>query len=112
MRRLVAVAAMAASLVLGACAGARSGAPVERTTLVVENRGFADMAVYVVNGAQRIRLGTATGLSKTTLTIPPRVVGTARDLQFLADPIGGSRSGVSQSIYVHPGDRVTLLISP
>jgi hypothetical protein len=107
------VMAVLAAALLAACGGARSGgAPAERTVLQVDNRGFTDMTIYVVTGAQRLRLGTATGLRKTDMTIPPRLVGTARELQFLADPLGSNQQAISQSLYVREGDRVTLVISP
>ena len=103
---------------LGACTSAgrpsRPGTVVEteKTTLTVDNRGFVDMAVYVVNGSQRIRIGLAVGKTTTTMTIPAYVVGASRDLQFLADPIGSDRAGVSDRLYVRAGDNVTLMIPP
>ena len=110
--RLTTIAVLAGSLLLTGCVGKRSGAPVERTVIEVDNRDFNDMTIYVVDGSSRLRLGTAYGLKKTPLTIPPHAVGTARDLQFLADPIGSSRSAISQSLYVRQGDRVQLVIQP
>jgi hypothetical protein len=98
-----------------ACASgrpSRPGASAERTTLQVDNRSFVDMAVYAVNGGQRVRLGLAVGKTTTTMTIPARLVGTSRELQFLADPIGSSRQAVSDRLYVRAGDRVTLMIPP
>lgn len=112
MRYLVALFATFTLLV--ACGRGQSvrRADAPRTILEVDNRGFADMTVYVINAGQRIRLGTATGNSTTKLTIPPSVLTGARQLQFLADPIGGRRTAVSDQIYVSPGDQVTLTIPP
>lgn len=95
---------------------ARAGAapaPVV-TKLEVENQGFLDMNIYVMRDAGvRQRLGTATGNSKTTLTIPEAVMRIgATQLKFVADPIGGRRASVSSSIIVNPGDIVTLRIPP
>jgi hypothetical protein len=87
-------------------------AAARRTTLRVENLGFADMTIYAVQASQRIRLGLATGNTTTTLTIPPYLVGNAVLIRFLADPVGGSRTPVSDEIMVHPGDEVTLMIPP
>lgn len=89
------------------------GQPAEapqRTTLEVDNRGFADMTVYVIDGGQRVRLGVAPGNAKTELAMPAHLVTSSRSLRFLADPIGSSRQAVSQEIYVQPGDRVVLMI--
>ena len=110
--RLVTIAVMAGSMLLAACGSARRSAPVERTTVEVDNRGFEDMTVYVVDGSQRLRLGAAPGLRRTVLTIPAHAVGPARDLQFLADPLGSSRTAISQRLYVRQGERVQLVISP
>jgi hypothetical protein len=80
--------------------------------LQVENRGFADMVVYAVSGAQRVRLGIATGNSTKSFTIPRALIRGAAALRFLADPIGGSRSPISEDIVVQPGDIVSLTIPP
>ena len=82
------------------------------TVLQVDNQGFLDMAVYASRSGQRIRLGTATGNSKTNFTIPPTIVSGLTPLRFVADPIGGRRASVSQEITVAPGDTVVLTIPP
>ena len=84
----------------------------EPTRLVVDNQGFVDMTVYVVRNSQRLRIGTATGNQKTTLTIPRSIMSGITTLRFIADPIGGSRPSVSEEISVVPGDTVGLLIPP
>ncbi|HEX2249499.1 MAG TPA: hypothetical protein VHH32_04075 [Gemmatimonadales bacterium] len=86
--------------------------PTSSAMLQVENRGFADMVVYAISGAQRIRLGIATGNSTRAFTIPNILLRGAAPLRFLADPIGGSRSPVSEEMAVQPGDIVTLTIPP
>jgi hypothetical protein len=70
------------------------------------------MVVYAVNGGQRIRLGLVTGNSTQTLSIPRQLIGRAGTIQFLADPVGGNRSPVSEEMTVNPGDIVTLTIPP
>lgn len=84
------------------------------TKLEVDNQAFLDMNIYVLrDGGARLRLGTATGNSKTTLTIPDMVMlSGATPLKFVADPIGGRRTSVSSSVIVNPGDIVTLRIPP
>ena len=76
----------------------------------VENQGFTDMVVYVVNGGQKIRLGLATGHSTKIFTIPRHLLRASGPVRFLADPIGGNRSPVSEEMTVRPGDIVTLTI--
>jgi hypothetical protein len=110
-RRTFAIAVVAFALT--ACGGARSQATDQpQTTLRVENQGFLDMTIYVLVGSQRVRLGIATGNSNTTLRIPSQYVFGATSLRFLADPIGGNRTPVSESITVSPGDEVVLIIPP
>jgi hypothetical protein len=103
-------------LLLLACSTGASddGAPApERgpATLQVDNRNFLDMTVYVVNGAQRQRLGVARGTATTSLTIPERLMrGRATPLRLLADPIGGQGLPVTEEIVVEPGDTVELIV--
>ncbi len=82
------------------------------TVLQVNNQGFLDMTVYAARSAQRVRLGIATGNSGTNFTVPSSLVSGLTPLQFIADPIGGSRASVSQEIMVAPGDTVVLTIPP
>jgi hypothetical protein len=103
-------------LAVGACAGMGGGSgnpnPNEPTVVEVDNRGFADMTIFAVRTSQRVRLGIATGNSKTRLTIPTSVSSGLATLRFIADPIGGRRNSVSQEITVAPGDTVVLTIPP
>jgi hypothetical protein len=103
-------------VVLPACNALRHGSgnidQNQPTVLQVDNQGFLDMSVYASRSGQRIRLGIATGNSKTNLTIPPTIVSGLTPLRFVADPIGGRRASVSQEITVAPGDTVVLTIPP
>lgn len=80
--------------------------------LQVENQGFSDMTIYAVSGAQRVRLGLATGNSTKSFTIPNYLIRGAGPLRFLADPVGGNRTPVSEEVTVQPGDIVSLTIPP
>jgi hypothetical protein len=86
--------------------------PESSAMLRVENQGFSDMVIYAVSGAQRVRLGLATGNSTQSFTIPNYLIRGAGPLRFLADPIGGSRTPVSEEMTVQPGDVVSLTIPP
>ncbi len=86
--------------------------PTPPTYLKVENRAFLDMTMYAIRSSQRIRLGIATGNTTTKLLIPSSLIGGTGALQFLANPIGGRRSPISQEISVSAGDEVTLMIPP
>ena len=111
MRKVVLMLSMV--VVMAGCArNARPASQVDPTFVEVDNRRFADMVIYAIDGSRRIRIGTATGNVSTKLRIPTSLVGKGHDVQFLADPIGGQRTGVSQTIYVQPGDTVKLTILP
>lgn len=104
-------------MVAGAAACARRGPdtavdPDAPTTVVVDNQAFPDMTIYVYEGARRVRLGIANGLSKTRFTIPKYLVRNLTLLQFQGDPIGGSATPFSDKIQVSPGDEIELRIPP
>lgn len=82
------------------------------TVVQVDNQGFLDMTVYAARSSERIRLGIATGNSKTNFNIPSVLMSGLTPLHFVADPIGGRRASVSQEITVAPGDTVVLTIPP
>lgn len=84
--------------------------PRAETMVRVENQDFLDMNVYVVRSGQRIRLGNVPGLSTRILQLPASLVGGGADLRFLVDPVGSSRTPISQEIFVQPGDVVDLII--
>jgi hypothetical protein len=104
------------ALVIIAACGGRSAQdtvhPDSQAMLQVQNQGFADMVIYAVNGAQRIRLGMATGNSTKSFPLPSYLIRTGGPLRFLADPIGGSRTPISEEMVVQPGEVVTLTIPP
>jgi hypothetical protein len=54
----------------------------------------------------------ATGNSTKSFVLPAYLIRTGGPLRFLADPIGGNRTPVSQEMTVQPGDIVTLTIPP
>ena len=78
----------------------------------VENLGFTDMVIYAISGGQRVRLGLATGNSTKTFTVPAYLTAGAGPIRFLADPIGGNRTPISEEMNVRSGDLVTLTIPP
>ncbi|MEA2723204.1 MAG: hypothetical protein QOH59_975 [Gemmatimonadales bacterium] len=101
--------------ILIACAPRSEEAAPEPESLAqvqVQNQGFTDMVIYAINGGQRVRLGLATGNSTKTFTIPRYLTTGAGPIRFLADPIGGDRTPVSEEMSVRPGDLVTLTIPP
>jgi hypothetical protein len=106
---------LAACLGITACASSGTNASSVKpdpTTVVVDNQALMDMTIYVYRGSQRLRLGLATGVSKTRFTIPQGIVMGMATLRFQADPIGSSRAPISEEITVSEGDEVGLRIPP
>ncbi len=112
MRRLTWLALMAVVAFTSSCATGKNYQDRPRTTVEVDNQSLSDMTIYVLRGSQRVRIGIASGLRKTALTIPQGIVFGATSLSFLADPIGGTATPVSQEITVSEGDTVILRIPP
>lgn len=101
-----------AALACGGRSNETSPSPNNPAVVQVENQGFADMVIYAVNGGQRIRLGLATGNTRKSFTLPGYLVRSGGPIRFLADPVGGNRTPVSEEMTVQPGDVVTLTIPP
>lgn len=107
----VALASLLAFLLACASAGSRRGEAA--TAVEVENMAFTDMTVYVVEGAgTRRRIGFAPGATTTVMRIPASLVGFGREVQFIVDPIGQTRTAISNRMFVTPGDTVRLTIPP
>lgn len=113
MRTLARLLPVILALSLPACGARRGPAPeVVRTTLTVRNDNYLDHNIYLIVGTDRIRIGTARGLTTTRFTIPRQYLFGVSVLQFLADPIGGRANSISERISVSPGDEVELVIRP
>jgi hypothetical protein len=83
-----------------------------RTTIEVQNEDFNDMTVYVLANGARTRLGIAPGNKTTVLTIPDYLLNGVPVMRFVADPIGGNRTPVSEEVNVNPGDQLVMVILP
>ena len=108
----LAIALLAATLTLDACAALRrSGPGVEQddVTIVVNNQSFPDVVIYIVPYGDPRRIGMATGSSSTTIKVPYRQISTGM-LQLLARPIAG-RSYLLPAVSVSPGDEVDVTIN-
>lgn len=105
---------VAALVIFSACYGrnAQQMANQPAAVLTVDNQGVLDMTVYVMRGAERVRLGIAGALKKTDLPIPSDMIFGASTLRFVGDPIGSGRNSVSDQITVSPGDTVTWTVRP
>lgn len=103
--------ALLSTLLLTACASVpterRSSAPMD-LTVVVRNQNTQDMKLYVVSGAQRVRVGTAHALGTTQLRLPGVYTKAAGGLKVYAEPIGGGRAFAFPEVVVDTSDRLVL----
>ena len=109
---LLGLAALAA-----ACSTARKpevgAAPIEADStsgsvkVRIDNQNYADMNIYLLNNGVRMLVGTAQGLSNTTLTLPSGAAGgNGWKVRLLADPVGGADIITTGSLLVAPGESV------
>jgi hypothetical protein len=71
----------------------------------IDNQNFSDMEVYVLKNGQRLLVGQAGGLAKTTLTIKNAIRGDGR-VRLLAEPTGGARPITTPTLIVPRGQSI------
>jgi len=93
----------------------RHGRPAEESrqqegptdvTLYVTNHNYLDVIVYVIHDGQRTRIGTVTGSSSQSFTLPGRLIGQAHELQLFGDPIGSEDFALTELLVVHAGQSI------
>lgn len=111
VRRAISVASVA--LAVPACGqvpeaeGEPQPKTEEATELTVINHNWSDITIYVVqHGAQPIRLGLVTSLSRARFEVPSDLVGSGRVIRLMADPVGQHEAFLSERIQVFPGDLI------
>ena len=50
--------------------GAEADSSYRSTKVEIDNRNYSDMSIYLINDGARVLVGSAPGLSKTTLSLP------------------------------------------
>jgi hypothetical protein len=103
-------AALAATLVAGACAGSAGGpthAEPSAATVTVSNYNGLDMNIYLVRGSGvPVRLGTVSTMETRRFRLP--VYATVSGENYLrAEPIGARSAHSSQPLLIEPGAEVT-----
>jgi hypothetical protein len=102
-----------------ACAGSRQAAPPppspgvaveddgsEGATLEVDNSSIFDVRMFIVRGANHVRLGLVTSGTIVEFPIPGSMLG--RELAFYAEPVGSTARQRTDAVYVRPGQHVKL----
>lgn len=103
---------------LVACAGPRqkleSPTPDEPTpeddsfALVLNNRHWLDMNIFVQHDGQASRVALVTASSTRSVVLPTRLLGHSRLIRVIAEPIGGDASYTTDYLSVQPGQIVRL----
>jgi hypothetical protein len=75
-----------------------------KTRVEIDNQNFSDMDVYLIDRGTHLFLGSAAGLSKTTLLIPS--LRSTWEVRLLAEPIGGSAPIRTPALMVAPNQNV------
>lgn len=89
----------------------QEGPPADtRAHAEVTNRNWSDAVVYVVAGAERVRLGTVTSMRTHSFLLPPTVVGNGREFQLEADLVGSTESYTFPRLTANPGDLVDVTV--
>lgn len=73
------------------------------TTIVVENRGWGDLRIYVVRGGMRLRLGTVTSMNSATFDLTREQLAPGAVIQVLAEVIGSSDRIATERVRAEPG---------
>jgi hypothetical protein len=71
----------------------------------IDNQNYSDMEIYVVRNGQRLLIGPAGGLTKTTLKIRNATRGDGR-VRLLAEPTGGARPIMTPTLIVPQGQSI------
>lgn len=79
-------------------------------TILVRNRHWLDLNIYLIRGTVSERLGTAGGLSDRVISLPWRRVAAGGTMRLAADPIGQNRGVITETILVRPSSVVEWTI--
>jgi len=77
----------------------------------VVNDNFADMGVFVMDGATSFRLGDVVGKTSATFTLDLDKISPSSGLRLLADPIGSRDAYLSDPVYLGGGAQVVFTIA-
>lgn len=89
----------------GAAESQDSGTQAD-VTLQVTNHNYLDVVVYVIHDGQRTRIGTVTGSSTQSFTLPVHLIGQAHEIRLYGDAIGSEDYAVTELLLVQPGQYI------
>jgi hypothetical protein len=111
-RTAILLAALSLAPAAACVRGSKTGPEQAPTYLRVENQATSDATIYVWQNSTRLRLGNVSSLSTSTLRIPSSQIFGPTPLRFQLDVLAGSRTPLTESITVVPGDTVVLQVPP
>ena len=83
--------------------------PTDDLSLHVTNHNWSEVAVYGVNGSQRLRLGSVVTGAEANFIIPRELVVTG-EVRLLLHPIAASRDFLTGPIPVRGGQEIDLRV--
>jgi hypothetical protein len=96
----------ACGLIFGSRKSERTDASNSEVAVEVESHHWNDVVIYLMNGNQSQRLGTAAGVSTSRFFFPYRQLSTGGKLRLRAYPVGGQGSVTSDDVLLQPGQGV------
>ena len=84
------------------------GSSGEGFSLILNNRHYLDVNVFVHHDGQASRVGTVTGSSSVALAVPLWMVGKGGLVRLIAEPIGDNSQYVTDNLLIQPGQMVEL----
>ena len=76
--------------------------------LVLHNRNYLDVDIFVLHDGQTSRVGTVTGSSSAAMDVPGWMIGKGGLVRLVADPIGDNSRYVTDNVQIQPGQLVEL----
>jgi hypothetical protein len=80
----------------------------EGFSLILNNRHYLDVNVFVQHDGQASRVGTVTGSSSQSMMLPRWMLGQTRVVRIIAEPIGDETRYTTENLTVQPGQVVEL----
>jgi hypothetical protein len=78
----------------------------DRIRVRIDNQNFNDMDIYLVDRGTRVLIGSANGLTQTTLLLPATTGASGGRVTLQADPFGASARIRTPQLLVAPGQEV------
>ena len=114
LRQLALTGALASLTTFAGCHhGASVGAAAAESsyngsiTIRVVNHAWLDVAIYLLQGSHRDRVGTATATSTSTFHIALRQFSAGGEYRLYGDPVGSRQTVRSEPLRAQDGDVVT-----